>query len=189
MQDFQGWSFVLSRISKGVITNLETPVIFLKKHVLSPHLFSGIAKFTDKKSISDKSFVSVQSWITLFCVFSSLWRLHTNFFPVSIPKVYGVKRQLYRYPSYTVTVAITANVKRMVTWLYVAKKSKKLNFMAPSYGCGLTGSRLEPLWRDSLLFTTMFPQIPGTHFIDLGRMKCWVDLGATHWFWTQDPWI
>ena len=30
---------------------------------------------------------------------------------------------------------------------------------------------LEPFRGDSLLFTTEFPEIPGTHFIDLGRMK------------------
>ena len=44
---------------------------------------------------------------------------------------------------------------------------------------GSTASRLEPLQGDSLLFTTKFPEIPGTHFIDLRRMKGWVDLGAT----------
>ena len=43
--------------------------------------------------------------------------------------------------------------------------------MAPIYGWGSTASRLEPLQRDSLLFTTKFPKIPGTHFIDLRRMK------------------
>ena len=43
--------------------------------------------------------------------------------------------------------------------------------MAPFYGWGLTVLRLEPLRGDSLLFTTKFPEIPGTHFIDLGRMK------------------
>ena len=48
---------------------------------------------------------------------------------------------------------------------------KKKNFMAPFYGWGLTASRLEPLRGGSLLFTTKFPEIPGTHFIDLGRMK------------------
>ena len=30
---------------------------------------------------------------------------------------------------------------------------------------------LEPLWGGSLLFTTNFPEIPGTHFTDLRRMK------------------
>ena len=51
--------------------------------------------------------------------------------------------------------------------------------MAPFYGWGSIASRLEPLWGGSLLFTTKSPEIPGTHFIDLGRMKGWVDLGAT----------
>ena len=43
--------------------------------------------------------------------------------------------------------------------------------MAPFYGWGSTASRLEPLRGSSLFFTTKFPEIPGTHFIDLGRMK------------------
>ena len=43
--------------------------------------------------------------------------------------------------------------------------------MAPFYGWDSTTSRLEPLRGGSLLFTTNFPEIPGTHFIDLGRMK------------------
>ena len=47
--------------------------------------------------------------------------------------------------------------------------------MAPFYGWGSTASRLEPLRGGSLLFTTKFPGIPGTHFIDFGRMKGWVD--------------
>ena len=54
--------------------------------------------------------------------------------------------------------------------------------MAPFSGWSSTASKLEPLRGGSLLFTTKFPQIPGTHFIDLGRMKGWVDLGATRWF-------
>ena len=48
---------------------------------------------------------------------------------------------------------------------------KKTNFMAPFYGWGSTASRLEPLREGSLLFTAKFPEIPGTHFIDLRRMK------------------
>ena len=43
--------------------------------------------------------------------------------------------------------------------------------MAPFSGWGSTSSRLEPLQGGSLLFTTKFPEIPGNHFIDLGRMK------------------
>ena len=44
------------------------------------------------------------------------------------------------------------------------------------YKLGSTASRLF------LLFTTKFPEIPGTFLIDLGRMKGWVDLGAIQWF-------
>ena len=61
--------------------------------------------------------------------------------------------------------------------------------MAPFYRWDSTASRLQPLREGSLLFTIQLPEIPGTHFIDLRRMKGWVDLGATQWFWTQDPWI
>ena len=43
--------------------------------------------------------------------------------------------------------------------------------MAPFYGWGSTASRLQPLRRGSLLFTIQFPEITGTHFIDLVRMK------------------
>ena len=54
--------------------------------------------------------------------------------------------------------------------------------MAPFYGWGLTDSRLEPLRGGSLLFTTKFPEIPGTHFIDLGGMKGWVNLQPPYLF-------
>ena len=43
--------------------------------------------------------------------------------------------------------------------------------MAPFYGWGSTASRLEPLRQGSLLFATNFAEIPGTHFIDIKRMK------------------
>ena len=43
--------------------------------------------------------------------------------------------------------------------------------MVPFYGLGSTASRLELFRGGSLLFTTKFPEIPGTHFINLGRMK------------------
>ena len=44
--------------------------------------------------------------------------------------------------------------------------------MAPFfYGQGSTASRLEQLRGGSLLFITKFPEIPGTHIIDFGRIK------------------
>ena len=53
----------------------------------------------------------------------------------------------------------------------VSQEKKTLNFMAPFYGLGSFASRLEPLRGVSLLFTTKFREISGTHFTDLGRMK------------------
>ena len=49
--------------------------------------------------------------------------------------------------------------------------NNKKNFMAPFHGWGSTALRLEPLRGGSLLFTTKSPEISGTHFIHLGRMK------------------
>ena len=67
---------------------------------------------------------------------------------------------------------------------------KKKQLLAPFYGWRFNCLKAtEPLQEDSLLFTTKSPEIPGTHLIDLGMMKGWVDLGATQWSWTQDPWI
>ena len=51
------------------------------------------------------------------------------------------------------------------------KKNFKKDFMAPFYGWGSTASRLQPFRGGSLLFTIQFPEIPGTHFIDLRWMK------------------
>ena len=52
--------------------------------------------------------------------------------------------------------------------------------MAPFYGWGSTTSRLQPLRGGSLLFTIQFPEISGTHFIDLIRMKgCDFEHGTT----------
>ena len=66
---------------------------------------------------------------------------------------------------------------------------KNNNLMAPFYGWGSTALRLEPIQGGSLLFTNKSPEIPGSHFIDLGRMKGSVDVGVTQWFLTRDPWI
>ena len=45
----------------------------------------------------------------------------------------------------------------------------------------------EPLRGDSSLFNTKSPVVPGTNFINLERIKGWVNLGATQWFRTPDP--
>ena len=62
--------------------------------------------------------------------------------------------------------------------------------MAPFYGLGSTASRLRNHYEEAVyFFTTKFAEIPGTQLIDLGRMKGWVDLGASQWFGTWDAWI
>ena len=68
-------------------------------------------------------------------------------------------------------------------------KLLKKNFMAPFLWMGLNCLKARVTSRGSLLFTTTFPEISGTYFTNLGRMKGWVNLGATQWFWTRDPWI
>ena len=52
------------------------------------------------------------------------------------------------------------------------------NIIVPFYGWGSTASRLDPLRGG---------EIPGAHLIDLRRIKGWVKLGTSHWFWTWDP--
>ena len=50
------------------------------------------------------------------------------------------------------------------------------------YGWVSTVLKLEPHLGDSLLCSTKFPEIFGTHFINLRRMKGLVNLAATQWF-------
>ena len=75
-----------------------------------------------------------------------------------------------------------------IFFAFLNKENKKA-FMVAFYGWGSTGSRLEPLQGGSLLCTNKFPDVPGTLFIDLRRMKDCVDLEVTQWFRTQDPWF
>ena len=69
-------------------------------------------------------------------------------------------------------------------------KTNKKRFMVLFYGwCSMDLKATKPLRGGSDLFTTQFPGVPSTRFIELGRMKDWVDLGSTQRFCTQDPWI
>ena len=54
------------------------------------------------------------------------------------------------------------------------------------YGWGSTVSRLQR-HRERIVLTIQLPGVPGTQLIDLGRMKDWVDSGATQCFWRWDP--
>ena len=71
---------------------------------------------------------------------------------------------------------------------------KKPLFLKKSYGPFLWMgfnclNAIESLQWDSLLFTTKCPGVPGTRFINPGRMKDWANLEANQWFWTRDPLI
>ena len=61
--------------------------------------------------------------------------------------------------------------------------------MAPFLWMGFNCLKATATLRRQFTFTIQFPEIPGTHFIDLGRMKGWVDLGVTQQFWSHDHWI
>ena len=65
----------------------------------------------------------------------------------------------------------TSNSSCIDQFMVTYARKLTLNFMAPFYGRGLTASRLQPLRGGSLRFTIQFPELSGTHFIDLGRMK------------------
>ena len=49
-------------------------------------------------------------------------------------------------------------------------KNKQKNY-GPFYGWGSTVSKVQIHYEEIVYFTTKFPEDPGTHFIDLGRMK------------------
>ena len=86
---------------------------------------------------------------------------------------------IYRWNSYLWNVSDT-----------LGKTLKKLCGYGPFLWIGFNCLKAtEPLRGDSLLFTIQFPVVHGTHLINLGSMKDWVDLRATQWFWTWDPWI
>ena len=59
--------------------------------------------------------------------------------------------------------------------------------MTPFYGWGSTASRLEQLRGGSLLSITKLPDIPGTYFTDLGRMKGWLTLEPPSGFEHRTP--
>ena len=84
--------------------------------------------------------------------------------------VKGGKTEEFSLISTLATKLLSLPVSNVACKRIFSKVNKK-NFMAYFYGWSSTASRLEPLRRGSLLFTTKFPEIPGTHFIDFGRMK------------------
>ena len=79
---------------------------------------------------------------------------------------------------------------------FIVKKvrsKKKTNSFSKLYGPFLwiwfkCRRATVPLRGDTLLFTIMSSEILGFRLIRFGRMKGWVNLGATHWLWNRDSW-
>ena len=80
------------------------------------------------------------------------------------------------------------NVTGFFKLLLLFQVCKKKTLWPLFYGWSSTASRLKPLQGGSLLLTTKSPEISSTHIIYLGRMKDWVGLEASQWFWTGDLW-
>ena len=62
---------------------------------------------------------------------------------------------------------LSEDVRLRIYILFLQEHTLKKTLWPLFYGRGSTASRLEPLPGGSLLFTTKFPDIPGTHFTDL----------------------
>ena len=72
---------------------------------------------------------------------------------------------------------------RVVSW---DKKKLYGSFLWMGFNCL---KATEPLQGDNLIYTIKSLGAPGTHQTDLGRIRGWVDLGATWSFWIWDSWI
>ena len=121
----------------------------------------NISFVTDDKEVYEK-------YNKIWNVVRKLLKLKFNVNPVRDDKYISAKLKIFNKINRT---TFTNNVVPIEKNHYICIPAIKKNFMAPFYGWGSTASRLEPLRGGSLLFTTKFPEIPGTHFIDLGRMK------------------
>ena len=74
--------------------------------------------------------------------------------------------------------------------MYPFDDIKNLKLYGPFfYGWGSTVSRLQPLQGGSLLFTIQFPEIPGTHFINLGSPRVHnnstITMAVLSWNWSR----
>ena len=147
----------------------------------SPHFLRTTFGLFDVHDHIHSSWEKVAEWTS--CILKYFFSLAQ----VQIPKT-NLWRDLYMDSTMaTISGIFTSQLQSCVCSFFFFLKKK--NFMGPFYRRGSTVSRLQPLRGGSLLFTTKFSDIPGTHFTDLGRIKSWVNLGATQWFWTRGTWI
>ena len=164
-------SFLQSRISQGEITNLEIPVVFFKNIYMcsSPIFFLEQPNLQRRNQLLMKCLSVCRAGPSFFA--SSLCH---DLFIQTFPRFPYQKLMMlcmsYMYPGQVATTSMTANVKCIVTWLYVAKKRKEIFIALFMDGVQLP-PRLKAFRGDSLLFITKFPEIPGTHFNNLGRLS------------------
>ena len=64
----------------------------------------------------------------------------------------------------------------------ICKSNIKKEFYGLFLWMGFNCLKARATSRRQATFYTKFPEVPGTHFIDLGRMKGWLNLGATQRF-------
>ena len=123
-------SFVLSRISKGEITNLEIPVVFLKNVCAQLSSFFWDSPIYRQETNFWWNFCQCAEldhpFLHLLFVMTFSYKLFPSFHTID-----GVMHKLYiswlgSYRHQT-SNAMTANVKCIVIWLYVAKKSGTLS--------------------------------------------------------------
>ena len=69
------------------------------------------------------------------------------------------------------TLVLIKTISQVKVQSYNVQKRERKKTLWPLFcGWGSTASKLQPLRGGRLLFTIQFPEIPSTHFIDLGRM-------------------
>ena len=151
------------------------------------YVFSGprIPKETTKKSYKFTEGGDAQIWykeIKQKNKQAVIYHLYTN----NRLKIIEYDFNLNRHKFYFVRSLLESNWYWLVTLTYFRLKNFNDPFLWMGFNCL---KATEPLLWCSLLFTTKFTESPGTHLMDLGRMKGWINLGTTQWFWTGEPWI
>ena len=68
------------------------------------------------------------------------------------------------------------------------KLKKKFKVYGPFLWMGFNCLKATATSRRQFTFYHSVPRNSRYSFYDLVRMKGWVDLGATQWFWTRNPW-
>ena len=111
------------------------------------------------------------------------WLIHRSvFLNRYLPKIIFPHKQLQSNTSHTSHLIFFWFYLSFLQWSIFKKwdQRHKKKLYGPILWMGFNCIKAtEPLLGDSLLFTTKSPGGPGTHLIDLRKMKGWANLGAT----------